>query len=39
MAPGMFGIDFFIGFGIGLIISADVMIFYHFAENDLRRVF
>ena len=35
----MFEIEFFIGFGIGMLISAGAMIFYHYAENDSRRVF
>jgi hypothetical protein len=34
----MLGIDFLIGFGIGMLISACVMILYHFAENDISRV-
>jgi hypothetical protein len=39
VAPGMFGIEFFIAFGIGMLISAGAMTFYHYAENDLRRAF
>jgi hypothetical protein len=39
MAPGMFGIEFFIAFGIGMLIPAGAMTFYHYAENDLRRAF
>jgi hypothetical protein len=35
----MFGIDLLIGFGIGMLISASAMALYHFAENDIRRVF
>jgi hypothetical protein len=35
----MFGIDFLIRFGIGMLISACVMMLYHFAENETRRVF
>ena len=35
----MFGIDFLIRFGIGIPISACVMMLYHFAENETRRVF
>jgi hypothetical protein len=35
----MLGIDLLIGFGIGMLISAFVMILYHFAENDMRRIF
>jgi hypothetical protein len=35
----MFGIDLFIGFGIGMLISAGAIVFYHYAENDLRRAF
>jgi hypothetical protein len=35
----MFGIDFFIGFGIGMLISAGAMTFCHYAENDIRKVF
>jgi hypothetical protein len=35
----MFGVDLFIGFGIGMLISAGAMTFYHYAENDLRRAF
>jgi hypothetical protein len=33
----MFGIEFFIAFGIGMLLSAGVMIIYQYAENDLRR--
>ncbi len=39
VAPGMFGIEFFIVFGIGILISAGAMTLYHYAENDLRRAF
>jgi hypothetical protein len=39
MAPGMFGIEFFIAFGIGLLNPAGAMTFYYYAENDLRRAF
>jgi hypothetical protein len=35
----MLGIDFHIGFGIGMVISACVTVFYHFAENHIRSVF
>jgi hypothetical protein len=37
MAPKMFGIEFFIAFRIGMLLSAGIMIIYHYAENDLRR--
>ena len=39
VAPGMFGIESFIAFGIGMLISAGEMTFYHCAKNDLRRAF
>jgi hypothetical protein len=35
----MLGIDFLIGFGVGMLISAWLMILYQFAENDISRVF
>jgi hypothetical protein len=35
----MLGIDFLIGFGIGMLISAGVVTLYYFAESDVRRVF
>jgi hypothetical protein len=35
----MLGIEFLIGFGIGMLISVCVIVFYRFAENDIRKVF
>ncbi|MGH9979829.1 MAG: hypothetical protein ACRD8Z_28905 [Nitrososphaeraceae archaeon] len=39
MAPGLFGIEFIIAFGVGMLLSAGAMIIYHYAENDLGRAF
>jgi hypothetical protein len=35
----MFGIDFFIAFVIGMLISAGAMTFYHYAGDDIRLAF
>jgi hypothetical protein len=35
----MFGVEFFIAFGIGMLISAGAMTFYHYMEEDIRRTF
>jgi len=34
----MFGIEFFIAYGIRMLISAGEMTFYHYAENDLKSI-
>jgi len=33
----MFGVEFFVAFGIGMLISAGAMTFYHYRGYDIRR--
>jgi hypothetical protein len=33
----MFGVEFFVAFGIGMLISACAMTFYHYRGHDIRR--
>jgi hypothetical protein len=33
----MFGVEFFVAFGIGMLISAGAMTFYHYRGHDIRR--
>ncbi|MGI8834847.1 MAG: hypothetical protein ACR2IS_19710 [Nitrososphaeraceae archaeon] len=33
----MFGVEFFVAFGIGMLTSAGAMVFYHHKEDDIRR--
>jgi hypothetical protein len=33
----MFGAEFFVAFGIGMMISAGTMMLYHHMEGDIRR--
>jgi hypothetical protein len=35
----MFGVEFFVAFGIGMLISAGAMTFYHYMEYDIKRIF
>jgi hypothetical protein len=35
----MFGAEFFVAFGIGMLISAGAMVFYHHMGDDIRRTF
>ncbi|MGH9984185.1 MAG: hypothetical protein ACRD8W_09535 [Nitrososphaeraceae archaeon] len=34
----MFGIEFFVAFGIGMLISAGATTFYHYRGHDIRRI-
>lgn len=35
----MFGVKFFVSFGIGMLISAAAMTFYHYTCQDIRKTF
>ena len=35
----MFEAEFFVAFGIGMLISAGAMTFYHYMGHDIRRTF
>jgi hypothetical protein len=34
----MFGVEFFVAFGIGMLISAGAMTFYHYMEYGIKRI-
>ena len=35
----MFGVEFFVAFGIGMLISAGAKTFYHYMGHAIRRTF
>jgi hypothetical protein len=35
----MFGVEFFVAFGIGMLISSGAMTIYHYVGHDIRRTF
>lgn len=35
----MFGVEFFVAFGIGMLISAGAITFYHYKEYNIRSTF